>query len=317
MTRLVPAGLALAIVLMPAPQGQDVTRVHERTVFFLEDASPAGGGSVQDSRAALTSTWHFETAERADETEERRTLVTSARGGSWSLLHADTVAMPGTRAPWRILPRRPLRLVVGPEDRIERFRLDRDEGPWELFPAPVTREWSSPDGTTLRVMDGELGTGEEDDLTGTVVDVSRSWRPGPEWEGAGVALDWVVLLADGEPVLFLEELIPNGPDAPRPGSYRGWSALVTPESLWPRVQVDWTERGAFERARQDIPARWTARAAGDDGFEAEWHNIGSWLEAGEGDGPLLPVRAFFQVEGEVRFDSDTLQVQGLVRHVRP
>ncbi|TVP73510.1 MAG: hypothetical protein EA352_11955 [Gemmatimonadales bacterium] len=291
----------------------DTVRVHERTLALVGERADTG----------LVSVWHFETLEAEEGPEERRRLVAEALDGSWITVDADTSFVPATRAPWRILPERPFRLVVGLEDRLERLRLDGPlpaprDGPLDaldLFPGEVEHEWSGPGGTVLRVHSGQrTGTlGQEETVAeGVVVDVARSWRP-----TEGRAPDWVVLLADGVPILFLEEHVLTSDDQERPGGYRAWSAVREPESIWPAVEVRWTELGAFERARRDIPAAWSASAPGPDGFEAEWSVTGSWLEAGEGEGPLLPVRAFFEVEGFVRFGDDSTAVRGLVRHVQP
>lgn len=296
----------------------ELLRVHERTLALV--------GSRDDT--AIVSAWHFETLESGDGTEERRRLVVEAWEGSWGPVDADTSRIAATRAPWRILPSRPFRLVVGLEDRLELLRLDGPlptprDGPLdalELAPGSPTHEWASPDGTLLRVQPGERTARRGEEATaarGPLVEVIRSWRPDPGQPAGGQALDWVVLLAGGEPVLFLEELPPLGTELSRPGRHRGWSALRDPDSLWPVVEMAWPEVGAFERARRDIPATWSASAPGPDGFEAQWSVTGSWLEAGEGEGPLLPVRAFFEVEGFVRFGDDSVGVRGLVRHSQP
>jgi hypothetical protein len=41
------------------------------------------------------------------------------------------------------------------------------------------------------------------------------------------------------------------------------------------------------------------------------------LQAGVGDGPQLPVDAFFEVEGTVLMGNDSYPVRGLLRHVQP
>jgi hypothetical protein len=40
------------------------------------------------------------------------------------------------------------------------------------------------------------------------------------------------------------------------------------------------------------------------------------MEAGEGDGPLLPVDALFTVSGSVHIEGRTYPVLGLFRHIR-
>ena len=40
------------------------------------------------------------------------------------------------------------------------------------------------------------------------------------------------------------------------------------------------------------------------------------MEVGTGEGPILPVDAFFEVEGSIRVEGGEYPVRGLVRHIQ-
>jgi hypothetical protein len=81
------------------------------------------------------------------------------------------------------------------------------------------------------------------------------------------------------------------------------------------MEVTWTETRAFEKARREVPARWML-AAGNGEMSANLEMKTAHIEAGEGEGPLLPVDALFEVAGEVRIGQATYPLRGLVRHVQ-
>ena len=77
--------------------------------------------------------------------------------------------------------------------------------------------------------------------------------------------------------------------------------------------MDWSETRAFERARREVPVRWRFAGGGGE-MAAELVAGAAHIEAGEGEGPLLPVDALFEVSGTVRIADATYPVRGLVRH---
>ena len=79
-------------------------------------------------------------------------------------------------------------------------------------------------------------------------------------------------------------------------------------SLWEQVR-------AFEPARRDVPVRWYIGAPGAD-LEGSVEIRSSAMEAGSGQGALLPVDAFFEVEGTIRVEGGEYPVRGLVRHLQ-
>jgi hypothetical protein len=81
------------------------------------------------------------------------------------------------------------------------------------------------------------------------------------------------------------------------------------------VTVTWTTTEAFPPARRDVPAGW--RIATQDGsLRGDLRVISSAIAAGAGPGPLLPVRALYEVAGDVTTPDGSFPVQGLLVHER-
>jgi hypothetical protein len=100
------------------------------------------------------------------------------------------------------------------------------------------------------------------------------------------------------------------------GAFQGWARVADEELTWSEVTVAWTERTSFERARREVPAVWSATVAGSE-MSADVTVHAAQIEAGAGEGPQLPVDAFFQVEGTVRIGEAVHAVRGLLRHTQP
>jgi hypothetical protein len=97
--------------------------------------------------------------------------------------------------------------------------------------------------------------------------------------------------------------------------YRGWASVGDARLQWPELNLEWTATQAFPPARRDVPASWRLRA--DDGtFDGELHAVSSDMQPGPGPGPLLPVRALFEVVGEVSTSAGDFSVHGLFVHER-
>ncbi len=68
-------------------------------------------------------------------------------------------------------------------------------------------------------------------------------------------------------------------------------------------------------ARRDIPVAW--RVWSSDGLiEGELEAVSADIRAGPGPGPLLPVRALFEVVGDISTTEGTFEVHGLLVHER-
>jgi hypothetical protein len=79
--------------------------------------------------------------------------------------------------------------------------------------------------------------------------------------------------------------------------------------------VEWPEVRPFEEARRDVPVRLRFSAPAG-GLSGDLEVVSSWVEAGAGEGPILPIEGFFQVRGEVELQGEVFAVVGAVRHVQ-
>jgi hypothetical protein len=282
----------------PSPSGDPADpEIQDRGLVFLS----------LPSDSSVVVPWLFRTRRQGDAAFRDRGLWLG-RGGGWEALLRDTLQTPVTGSPWRIIPGGPVRLVVGREDAVERLLFQ--EGPRELEVAPgeFLAEWGNPDGSTFRLHRGTV-TFPSGAVEGFVLDLLRLWSEDGEPPG-----DWIFLHSGDRAQLILEE---RGPLAsPRSlGRFRGWSRVAFQQQPWPEVEVAWEEVRAFEPARRDIPVEWRLASPGGE-VEGALQTTGSHLAVGAGEGPILPVFAFFQVEGEIRIMGESFQVQGLVRHLQ-
>ena len=77
----------------------------------------------------------------------------------------------------------------------------------------------------------------------------------------------------------------------------------------------WRETQAFPPARRDVPVAW--RVWSSDGLiEGELEAVSADIRAGRGPGPFLPVRALFEVVGDISIVEGNFQVHGLLVHER-
>lgn len=271
-----------------------VLQYHERNIAFL---TPAGDST-------LSVHWVWESRARTTEVG-RRIQGSMARNGTWERFVTLDWSTPPSRSPWRILPRRPVRLVLGQGEAVERILYAEGGRQMEVVLGSTLAEWTTPRGESVRIQEGrvELAGGA---VEGLLLDLIRSRRAGEDPGG-----DWVVLAAGSSLQLVLEDPAEAGSG----GVFRGWARHDFQLRQWPEVEVGWTEQRPFEPARRDIPAAW-ALASRDGELVADLTARGAQLEAGSGEGPILPVRALFEVEGVVRIDGREIPVRGLWSHVQ-
>lgn len=273
----------------------------------------------------LILAWSFEARTRSGEVE-RRSRGWLARDGSWDPFYSVTWETPPSRAPWRILPRPPLRILVGQNDALERLVFEEGPRSVELAFGRTLVEWSGQQGETIRVQEGEvLFSGRE--VGGVLLDLARSRDAADPHPG-----DWAFLISGDSVQIVVEDPAgpPEPPDSVLPdsalqdpasaagdrGAYRAWARFDFRDTQWPGVSVTWEETRAFEEARRDVPVAWSV-SSGDGELEGSLEVESAWLEAGRGPGPLLPVSALFQLRGEVRIQGEAYPVRGLFRHVQP
>ena len=230
-----------------------------------------------------------------------------ARGGTGERFSAEEWETEPTRTPWRLLPRKGMRFVVGEHDAIE--QIFYEEGPRQLqvgLGEPIV-EWSGPRGETFRILEGTLVLASTR-VAGLVLDMTRALRAQDRFSG-----EWgVVVSGDSLQVaLHAPQGVKDGPTPP----VRIWARRDEEEIQWPEVTVTWSERRAFERARRDVPVVWGATSL-DGQLDVRLTVKAAEIQAGAGEGPQLPVDALFEVEGTVRIDEAEYPVRGFLRHIQ-
>jgi hypothetical protein len=232
------------------------------------------------------------------------------RADAWEAFFSDTWETPPTRVPWRVVPRGQMRLVVGDNDVIQEIIFD--EGPRQLEVALENQsplaEWAGQQGETVRLLNGSLVL-TSTRVPGLIMDLTRGRQAR---EGAGG--DWAFLV-DGDSLRLVLQA-PQFLEPGAPGAFRAWALMGEQELDWPSVTVTWTETRAFERARREVPVKLTATSSTND-LRIDLEVRTAEVQAGEGEGPQLPVDAVFEVEGTVRMGDDSYPVKGLLRHIQP
>jgi hypothetical protein len=271
-------------------------RVYERGFAFLNQ--------VDDS--LLLVPWLLRTETHADSIQ-REARGWLARGGDWEPFYSERWLTPPTRAPERILPYLNLNLLVREGDLIDGLIFQDGPRNLEVLMGDVLATWVGPTGETMDLMEGAAYLAEER-IDGFVLDVSRSWAlDGP---GAG---DWAFLISGDSVLIAMAGDIEHELD--REPVYRAWIQRGSQELLWPEVRVSWSERQGFPPARRDVPTAWSITSV-DGTFGGTLESVSSELEAGEGPGPLLPVRALIEVRGVLSADGGSFPVRGLILHQR-
>jgi len=281
----------------PAPGRNFSGRVYERNFVFTTIG--------QDT--AYLAPWLFRTRTRPGAVE-RRVRGWLARGATWEAVYEARWETPPSRAPWRILPHRPMGLVVGQGDAVESLLFQEGQRALELELGEVLMEWTASGEEVFRLLDGALWLGE-DRVPGLMLDMARTAPADGPTPG-----DWAFLVSGDSLQVVLESPREGPPAIDRP--YRGWARLDFRDLSWPRVTVDWAEVRSYQPARRNIPVSWSLTA--DDGaVEGFLEVASSEIRALEGEGPLLPVDALFGVSGTLTLEGGTYPVRGLVRHTRP
>jgi hypothetical protein len=240
------------------------------------------------------------------------TVVREARGwlersGIWDAFFSATWATPPTRAPSRILPYGSLRLLVQEGDLVDGIIYEEGARRLEIALGDVRASWGGPRGEAIELLDGAAYLSEER-FEGIVVHIARG-SSGAAPPGG----DWAVLASGDSVVLVLAADDEHG----RAGEpvYRAWGDLGDDERVWTEVAVAWTATQAFPPARRDVPVRWRITTASRQ-LQGELRTASADIEAGNGPGPLLPVRALNEVTGEVVIEGTRYPVRGLLVHER-
>jgi hypothetical protein len=231
------------------------------------------------------------------------------RGGNWDPFFSDGWASQAGRTPWRIVPRPPLRLVVGPQDAITSILFEEGPRRLELRPGQVMADFSGPRGESFRIQEGSLLLSDRR-IEGILLNASRAWQD------PSAPMGDLALLTSGDSVqIVLQGRRPGGSiEAGTP--WRAWTRIDFREQLWENLSVRWSGARAFEPARRDIPDGWSFESP-DGSFRGQLGIRTLQLDVGVGEGPLLPVEAVFEVEGTLSVDGLEIPVHGLIRHFQP
>jgi len=277
-----------------AAAGNFRSRVFERNFVFTT--------LMEDS--ALLVPW-LTTARTQPEGVQRTARGWLARGGTWDGFYDREWQTPPTRVPERLLPHESLRLIVGPEGAVVGILYHEQPRSLELSLAGVLMEWVDPGGESYRLVEAALYLADQR-VQGVVLDMART-RDVADGPGG----DWCFLVSGDslQVVVAARDRQPPGTE----GAFRGWARLDFRDLRYSAVTVDWGEVRAYQPARQDVPVAWTITSSGQ-GPEGVLEVRAAHIAAGEGDGPLLPVDALFEVTGTLTIEGGAYPVRGLFRH---
>ncbi len=270
------------------------SRSYERHIVFL----------TEQGDSTMVVPWSF-TASTRPEGVDRTIRAWLARSDTWDGFVSEAWETPSTRVPWQILPRGQARIIVGQGNALERIFFEEGARRLEVTLGELLVEWSGQRAQTFRIHQGEtlLASGEVD---GFVLDMARAWTGEDAPPG-----DWAFLLSGDSLQMVLEDLSTEG--GPEGGAFSAWVQEDTLDRQWEELRLLWTETRAFEPARRDVPMSWELRSDGGE-VSGTFRSESPYLEEGEGEGPMLPVDALFQVSGTLLLDGREFPVQGLIRH---
>ncbi len=273
-----------------------VQRIHERGFAFIAE--------MGDSLLLVPWLMHHES--RTDSVL-REASGWLSRGSTWEPFYHERWSTPATRTPERILPHGTLSIVVREGDLVD--GLVYQDGPrnLEVVMGEVRAAWVGPGGETFDLLEGAAYLSEER-IDGWVVEVARSWAP-----SSSAAGDWAFLVSGDSVSVVMAADVEHGLD--EEPVYRVWAQRATQDMVWPEAEVTWSDRQAFPPARRDVPTAWSVSAP-DGTLSATLTSVTSEMQAGEGEGPLLPVLALMQVEGTMTARGSTFPVRGLLVHRR-
>jgi hypothetical protein len=281
----------------PAPVGGgDADGAYERSIVFAS----------MDGESIVLVPWLMSAVETPDGVE-RYGAGWLGRGGLWEAFYEERWTTPPTRAPARVLPHGSVSLLVRDGDAIDGILFEEGPRNLELVIGDVTANWVGSRGETIELLEGATYLSDQR-IDGAVLDMARASAGGSPPGG-----DWAFLISgDSARFVLLAETEHGGETEPR---YRGWADLGGSSLQWPEVAVDWSRTQAFPPARRDVPVEWRFRSA-DGLVEGALAVVSADITPGEGPGPLLPVRALFEVAGEVSTVAGRFDVRGLVVHER-
>jgi len=229
------------------------------------------------------------------------------RGGVWDAFYSAAWATPPTRAPARILPYGSLRLLAQEGDVVDGIIYEEGARRLEISLGDLRASWGGPRGEAIELLEGAAYLSDER-VEGLVLHVARA-SSGAAPPGG----DWALLAAGDSVVLVLQADDEHGGDDEP--VYRGWASIGEEERLWTEIGVEWTATQAFPPARRDVPVSWRI-TTGERQLQGSLESRSADIQAGSGPGPLLPVRAVYDVAGQISLEGRTFAVRGLLVHER-
>jgi hypothetical protein len=174
-----------------------------------------------------------------------------------------------------------------------------------VSPGELLVEWSGQRAQTFRVQEGTIVLSDQT-VEGHILDMNRAWEATDTPPG-----DWGILLSGDSLQVVLEDL-GREPDL-EGGAYSLRARIEFLTREWRDVRLRRTELRAFEAARRDVPTSWEIETEAGD-LSGSLTAVSPYLEAGEGEGPMLPVNALFEVVGTLTFGEEEYPVRGLIHH---
>jgi hypothetical protein len=279
-----------------ADSGDFVGRVFERNFVFAS----LEGDSV------FFVPWLLKATEMPDSVK-REAHAWLARGGVWDPFYATTWWTPSTRSPGRVLPHEELGLLVGDEGTIDGILFEDPPRNLEIIFGEGGDAWTGARGGSFHVLTGSAYLADRR-IDGMVLDMARASTAGRPTGG-----DWAFLLSgDSAHFVFASDEEHGGDVEPM---YRAWGSHAGSELQWPEVHVGWQRTEAFPPARRDIPVEWDIWSS-DGTIQGELEAASAEIQPGEGPGPLLPVRALYEVVGRLSTRDGEFPVRGVVIHER-
>jgi hypothetical protein len=229
------------------------------------------------------------------------------RRGTWDAFYSERWTTPPTRAPSRVLPFGSMRLLVQEDDVIDGILFEDGARRLELALGEVRSSWGGPRGESIELVEG-VGYVADQRVEGTIAHMARASAGGTPPGG-----DWALLVAGDSMQLVLAADVEHGGESEP--VYRGYANDTGSERLWTEVRLAWSTTEAFPPARRDVPVAWRVTAE-DGSLSGELERVSADMQAGIGRGPLLPVRALYEVEGTVRMAGRSHGVRGVLVHER-
>ncbi len=280
----------------PADSGNFEGRVYERNFVF----------AAVDDDSVFIVPWMLMATETPDGVS-REAHAWLSRGGVWDAFYEERWATPPDQDATLVLPYEGLSILVREGGAVDGIVFQEGPRALELILGPVGASWTDARGGSFEVLSGSAYLSDQR-IDGMILDVARASGVGSPTGG-----DWAFLLSgDSAQFVFAADIEHGGDVEP---VYRGWGDLGDEDLTWPEVRVDWGRTEAFPPARRDVPVAWRLEAR-QGSITGELEAVSAEMRAGDGPGPLLPVRALYEVVGELDAGEGPYPVHGVLVHQR-